>query len=135
MNITKTNILIIIALQILFIINSILATTILATFLLKIYLDPQKQSIKKKVIILICVYLMATIYLFYFSQYSFLIEYIDIVNVIIAIGIFLTLNDLFIFNNIYTKKTLRQNIISAAIFTLNNLDNLLLKKIRLQPKP
>jgi hypothetical protein len=135
MNITKTNILIIVVLQIFFIINSILGTTILATLLLKIYLDPQKQSIKQKVIILICVYLMATISLFYFSQYSFLIKYIDIVNVIIAIGLVVTLNDLFIFNNIYTKKKLRQNIISAAIFTLTNLDNLLLKKIKLQPKP
>ncbi len=129
---SKTNVLIIVIVQICFIINSALGSAILVSLLLKIYLDSQNKSIRLRVISIACLYFIAVISLFYFQEYSFLLEYIDVVNVIFALILVYFLNDLFIYNNIYLKSTFLKNIVQAQLFLLVNLDTLLFKRIKLK---
>lgn len=129
---SKTNVLIIVIVQICFIINSALGSAILVSLLLKIYLDSQNKSIRLRAISISCLYVIAVIFLFYSQEYLFLLEYIDVANVIFALILVYFYNDLFIYNNIYSKSTFLKNIVQAQLFLLVNLDTLLIKRIKFQ---
>lgn len=129
---SKTNILFIVIIQICFIINSILGSAILASLLLKIYLDSQPKSIRLKLILITCSYFIAVVSLVYFEQYLFLLDYIVVVNVIFVLILVYFFNKLFINNNIYSRGTFFKNIVQAQLFILTNLDILFFKRIKLQ---
>ena len=129
---SKTNVLIIVIVQICFIINSALGSAILVSLLLKIYLDSQNKSIRLRAISITCLYVIAVIFLFYSQEYLFLLEYIDVANVIFALILVYFFNVLFIYNNIYSKSTFLKNIVQAQLFLLVNLDTLLFKRIKLK---
>lgn len=129
---SKTNILIIVIVQICFIINSILGSAILASLLLKIYLDSQPKSFRLIVISIASIYLIALVSLVYSQQYLFLLDYIVVVNAIFVLILVYFFNKLFINNNIYSRGTFLKNIVQAQLFLLTNLDTLLFKRIKLQ---